>query len=129
MFELPLFGGFFAGLKKAQAVGVGLAPPSGCPAQAATVLVKTSGCCQRLGPGRKLCSRLVRADLLEVEVGEVELHCGASVFVGEIDAGDAFVVGGEREWNAGGAIGRKRMPGVVTPRMTSFEVRLISTMM
>ena len=52
-------------------------------------------------------------DVLEVEVGEVEVHRGAGVLVGEVDAGDAFVIGGEGDGNAGGTIERQRMPGRV----------------
>ena len=48
--------------------------------------------------------------VFQVEIREIEFERCASVLVGEIDAGDAFVVGGEGEGNACGAIVGKRMP-------------------
>src|SRR5438874_12531381 len=48
---------------------------------------------------------------VEVEVGKIEFHGGQRVFVSEINAGHAFVVGGECDGDPRGAVGWKRMPG------------------
>ncbi len=42
--------------------------------------------------------------VFEVEIAEVELERGDGVLVGEVDAGDAFVVGGEGYGDFGCAI-------------------------
>ena len=126
VFQLPLLGGFVAGLSGRRGTAVGFAS-RGVIWRRRRGRVKSSGFCQRLGPGRKLCSRPVRAMFLR-SVGEVVFERGAGVLVREVDAGDAFVVGGERDGDVRGAVGGKRMIGPVMPRMTSLEVRLISTM-
>ena len=47
--------------------------------------------------------------VFEVEVGEVEFEGGAGVLVGEVAAVDAFVVGGERDGDFGGAVDGQRV--------------------
>ena len=52
------------------------------------------------GAGKKAVLEAGAGRCFEVEVGEVEFDRGARVLVGEIDAGDALVVGGEGEGDA-----------------------------
>ena len=66
---------------------------------------------------------------LQVAVAEVVFERGANVLMREVDAADAFVVRRKRDGHVRGAVEREGMLGRLTPRMPSFEVRLISTMM
>ena len=111
MFKLPLFGGLFAGLKKAQAVRCGICAPQRLPGTGGNGFAEDVGLLPQAGAGKEVVLETGAGGLLEVEVGEVELHCGTRVLVGEINAGDAFVIGGEGEGNTGCSIGRKRVPG------------------
>ena len=63
------------------------------------------------GAGKEAVFEAGAGHVLEVEVGEVEFEGGADVFVGEVDAGDAFVVGGERDGNVSGAVVGERVVG------------------
>ena len=47
---------------------------------------------------------------LEIEIAKVEVEGSPCVFVGEIDPRDAFIVGGESDWNSGRTIGGEWMP-------------------
>ena len=56
------------------------------------------------GAGEEAVFEAGAGHVFEVEVGEVEVERGAGVLVGEVDAGDAFVVGGEGDGDFGGAV-------------------------
>jgi len=108
-FEVPLLGGFFAGVEE---VGAGLGGFVGAE------LVFGAG----RGYGFEIVARLPEAfagleavlhsganHLLQVGVVEVVGFHGADIFVCEVDAGDAFVVGGERNGHVVFAVDREWM--------------------
>jgi hypothetical protein len=110
MFELPLFSGFFAGLKKAQAVRRGVRDSEWLSSTGGDSFGEGVRLLPEAGSWKEAVLETGARGLLQVEIREVELHCCARVFVGEIDAGDALVVGGESDGNASGSVGRQRMP-------------------
>ena len=89
--------------------GGGLVSAQRLGLQGAAGAVKASGAAQRLSPGRKLCSMPVRASCFRSCVAEVVVEGGADVFAGDVDAADAFVVGGERHRHVRGAVEREGM--------------------
>ena len=86
VFELPLFSSFFAGLEKAQAVRGRIRGSERLSGTGRDGFGKRVRLLPEAGSGEKVMLEAGAGRLFEVEVGEVELHSGACVFVGEIDA-------------------------------------------
>ncbi len=106
MFELPLFSSFFAGLEKAQAVWGGIRGSERLAGTGGDCLCEDVWLLPEAWSGKKAMLEAGAGGLLEVEVGEIEFHGRACVCVGEVDAGDTLVVGGESDRNSCGTVQR-----------------------
>jgi len=62
-----------------------------------------SGLAHSLAPGRKLYSKAVPHDLHAIGVSKIAGLDGADIFVRQVDALDAFIVGGGRHLHTGSA--------------------------
>ena len=100
VFELPLFGGSFAGAEEGEASGCGVLCSDGLCGTGRVYRGEVVGTRPEAGAGEEAVLERGADHLLEIEIGETEVEDGAGVLMGYVDAGDAFVVGGERDRNS-----------------------------
>ena len=90
-----------------QAGAEGFSAPRGSGRTGSDARAKTSGALHKAGAGQKAVFEAGANHLLEIGVVQVVGFDGANVFVRQVDARDAFVVGGERDRNAEFAVDRE----------------------
>ncbi len=107
--QLPLLGGFVAGLEEVEAPGGGLIGSDGLGGASGYRTCEAVLLLPEAGTGEKAVFEARASHVLEIEVAEIELQDGADILVGEVAAVDAFVVSGEGDWDMGSAIEGQRM--------------------